>query len=367
MAIAPAPQQTGPLPDIGQLSFGVSDSRVRKRLVGMLQAMGYTVQTVDGNTIGIEVESASLEFLMDAISSELAAEEFAAIRVRLVSADNGKSAVLSNSEMATAEELIARVESAWLVSLLRDGKLSTFFQPVVQMDSGAVVGYECLLRAFDSLGHSVSPSRAFASASDLDLLPQLDRKARRMAITAAGKSKGEGIFFLNTHPQSSESVADAVRSTLDTASEQGLSPDRIVLELTGSGANADVNRISELCHGYRKAGFRIALDDVEPGFRSLSLVADLLPDFVKLDMRLTRRPSLDSLRQTVTRHVLDRVAKAGVSSVVKGIETADEWDWCRKHGACYAQGLFFAAPLPAVSPEPTNPAFRVDGRSEAAV
>lgn len=227
------------------------------------------------------------------------------------------------------------------------------------MRTGHVIGHECLLRAFDQGGHPVPPSRVFATAHELRLHADVDLTARLSAIRAASEHGSEGAFFVNYDHRSCDDVAATVTPTIEAAKRSGIVASRFVFELIGAGVVTDVVHAKRVAQLFREAGFGIALDDVEPGYRSLELVNALRPDFVKLDMRLTRCIRMDNLRQAVARHLLDRTHKEGVLTVVVGIETADEWDWCRDHGADYAQGYFFAPPDVSPVAEPTNPDFRV--------
>ena len=88
----------------------------------------------------------------------------------------------------------------------------------------------------------------------------------------------------------------------------------------------------------------MALDDVGAGYNSLTLLTRLRPDFVKLDMELTRGVDRDRYKARVVGKLLEMARDIGARTVVEGVETDGEWVWARAHGADFVQGYLFARP-----------------------
>ena len=94
----------------------------------------------------------------------------------------------------------------------------------------------------------------------------------------------------------------------------------------------------------------MALDDMGTGFSSMEVLLALRPDYVKLDMSLTRDVDKDEGKSLVTSKLLETVQGLGLRAVAEGIETPGEFDWVREHGVDLGQGFLFARP--ATPPPP---------------
>jgi|SRR5579883_3374508 len=252
-------------------------------------------------------------------------------------------------------DLIEELRAGWLVELLRERRVTTFFHPIVPAASpGEVFGYECLLRGLDPAGGVIPAGRLFAAAKTGDLLFHLDRTARQTAIESAARHATPGLLFVNFNPTSIYNPATCLRSTFLTAESVGLPPGRLVFEVVETEEVRDAEHLVRLLAEYRRAGFRVALDDIGAGYSSLNLLARLQPDFVKIDMELIRGVDRDPYKAQVVGKLLEMARGLGVETVVEGVETVGEWEWARDHGADYVQGYLFARPA-AEPPVPARP------------
>lgn len=130
----------------------------------------------------------------------------------------------------------------------------------------------------------------------------------------------------------------------------GIPAENIVFEVTETDEVRDTEHLYRTLEFYRNAGFRIALDDLGAGYSSLNLLARLRPDFVKLDLFLTRDVDADPYKAMVAKKVMDLARELGATVVAEGVETEEEWRWFRENGADLVQGYFFARPA---SPPPS--------------
>lgn len=235
--------------------------------------------------------------------------------------------------------------------MLREERVAVDFQPIVSVaEPNEIFAYECLLRGVGRGGELVSPGPMFEVARRAGLLVNLDRTARLEAIEWASL---DGIFarvFINFNPSSIYDPRYCLRSTLEPAKRSGLSPEKIVFELTESDKVRDGRQLRGILAHYRGSGFGVALDDLGSNYGSLNLLASLRPDFVKLDIGLAQGLGRDPYRAAISRKLADEL---GVAVIVEGIETEEQWRWLAAHGAEYAQGYFFAKPA---SPPPSIPA-----------
>lgn len=241
---------------------------------------------------------------------------------------------------------LGRIESAWVLDTLRQGRLASVFQPIVSSaDPTAVFAHEVLLRASRGDGTAVAPSDLFHAAAAGGLLFHLDRAARVQAIRAASEAGvfDAGLAFINFVPSSIYDPAFCLRTTEAAVARAGVSPANVVFEVVES-EHGDPDHLRRILRHYRANGFRIALDDLGAGYSSLNLMATLQPDFVKLDMALVQGVALDPYRARMLDALLGMARGLGVETVAEGVETAADFAWVRDHGATYVQGFAVARP-----------------------
>ena len=143
---------------------------------------------------------------------------------------------------------------------------------------------------------------------------------------------------------------------MEAVEKAGIQPGRIVFEVTDSEEVRDTVHLGNVVDYYREGGFGIALDDLGTGYGSLDLLAELTPDFVKLNMGLVGRAGGVPYKASIARELIELANELGVIVIAEGVATEDQYRWVNAHGVDYAQGNFFARPssLP-LAPERVNP------------
>jgi EAL domain-containing protein (putative c-di-GMP-specific phosphodiesterase class I) len=285
------------------------------------------------------------------------------IRVMLCDGKTGSLLHRDIIRMDSLSQFVGRLKSEWLVDYLREDSVESVFHPMVNPRTGRIEAYECLMRGVLPNGEVKQPSEMISSARSTGLLLHLDRIARISAIRNAAKEKVRETIFINFNPSTTCDPELCLRSTVTAAESAGISPSRIVFEVTESEFVTDSDHLKKILSYYRSHGFRIALDDLGSGYSGLSLLTELKPDFVKLDMSLIRKIDTDLYKQQVTRSILEMATRVGVRTVVEGVETHAEWSWTAEHGADMIQGYYFAKPafIPPRGPDITN--WRADSKA----
>lgn len=251
------------------------------------------------------------------------------------------------ARMQPLSRLLGTLRARWLVDILREQRLYSAYQPIVEARSGRVVAHEALIRACDATGVTIPPADLFAAARESNLLFQLDRDARLRAIASArsaGVGDGGGLLFINFNPTAIYDPANCLQSTLEAIQRAGLRPSAVVFEVVESDAVTDPSHLKGILDYYRERGYRVALDDLGAGFSSLNLLEQVRPDFVKLDMHLVRGVDADPYKANILAGLLRMAHALDVKTVVEGVETAAEWNWVREHGATLVQGFLFGQP-----------------------
>lgn len=211
-------------------------------------------------------------------------------------------------------------------------------QPIVDAGTGAVCGYEALLRS----RHAVldTPMRVIAAAESHDMLGRLgdwvtSAAARWLDLLPAGAN-----LFINVHPNELSDL-EAVRHRFET-----LRPwtERIVLEITERGSVLELAGWQDTLGWLSSAGFRIAVDDLGSGYNSLSVLAELQPAFMKVDMSIVHHIDREERKQRLV-DLLARFARATASRLIlEGIESDAEASTARRLGVDLLQGYLFGRP-----------------------
>ncbi len=338
------------LPEASTLVLAPELAHTRRKILAVVQELGLEHRIAGQDVIRLELGGA-LDVLMEHLSGELSPPEQAACRAVLLEdpdgfgiADLGKSGPLST--------LVARSRSSWLTALLSEERLEVHFQPIVHArNPGVPFAYECLARGLDADGGLIPPSALFSSARSADLLFHLDRAARVAAINQAA---GHGLrtpLFINFNPTSIYDPAFCLATTIRAARQTGLPSGNFVFEVVESDEIDDPGHLERILTEYRKAGFKVALDDLGSGYGSLNLLAKLRPDYVKLDMQLIRGVDEDPYKARLVQGLVDAIGDMGSGIIGEGVETEGEYHWLRSAGVDYVQGYYFARPA-SPPPEP---------------
>jgi diguanylate cyclase (GGDEF)-like protein len=233
-----------------------------------------------------------------------------------------------------------------IAALLSLGTVSTVFQPIVELRSGELLGYEALARGPEgSALHA--PLKLFEAARSAGSDSALDRLCLTRALEGFVAQQLPGRLFVNLRPQT---LIDAAVQTPDWPSQLrklGVDPSRIVLELTEQDPLLDFGGMREILAQWRAAGFTVAIDDLGEGFAGLRLWSELRPDWVKLDQHFTRGINVDPLKLEFVRAIEGIAHVCGSRVIAEGIETMAEYQVLRDLGVEFGQGYYIARPAAA--------------------
>jgi EAL domain-containing protein (putative c-di-GMP-specific phosphodiesterase class I)/CheY-like chemotaxis protein len=224
------------------------------------------------------------------------------------------------------------------VRRLLDGKgVSVVFQPMVDLATAAVIGLEALVR-FDSK-RARPPTGWFERAASLGLLVDLELVAARAAVAHVNDLPNEAFLSLNLSPATMTSDAFLGEIT-------GLPGRRVVMEVTEHARVDDYDSLNRSLRLLREQGARLAIDDAGAGFASLQHIVRLSPDFIKLDITLTRNIDADPVRRALATAMISFASEIGAAIIAEGIETEAEFQTLRGLGVPFGQGFYFGDPAP---------------------
>ena len=334
----PAPLQG---PGVIHLKFPLAHSRAK--ILSYLFHSGLECEQ-NGEVVSIAAPDTDLAPLLLPLRQILTSVEQADVRV-LFQAQGAQLQLADYFEVETLAGFLARAQSRWLLEMLSANRLTSWFQPIVScQDSSQIFAYECLMRGRENDGEMVLPDRILGVARGAGLLFQLDRAARLTAIAQAAQHGLNTRIFINFTPTAIYDPVNCLRSTVKAADEAGIARERIVFEVIESEFVHDVPHLNCTLDYYRGSGFKVALDDVGAGYSNLNLLTELRPDYMKLDMQMTRDVDSDPYKATVARKLLETAREIGVETVAEGVETPEEHAWLCANGADYIQGFHIAKP-----------------------
>jgi EAL domain-containing protein (putative c-di-GMP-specific phosphodiesterase class I) len=241
--------------------------------------------------------------------------------------------------------------SKHLREMLAQQLVSTVFQPIVALDTHALLGYECLGRGVHSQ-LTANPGELLALAEKCQLAADLSRSFRLVGVKEAARLNGRPRMFFNLHP--TEMVNDRLLSSLGEAVAILGGGQRMVIEVHENIA-ADTATLRRLSQRLRQLGIGLAYDDFGAGQARLTELTEVPPDFVKLDMKLVRGIEHSKPRQEIIQTLARVCSDLGVRMIAEGIETEDEAKTCQQLGCGFGQGFFFGRPQPAGGLVPRKP------------
>jgi EAL domain-containing protein (putative c-di-GMP-specific phosphodiesterase class I) len=225
--------------------------------------------------------------------------------------------------------------------VLDDRLLRTMFQPIVSVESGAVVGHEALIRG--PAGSILeSPDALIKEAYRQNRVVEFDWIARASASRAALAADlgANDLLFLNIEPLA---LASDCPPDLWPVIVEAFHSFRIVLEVTERSLDRDPRTLFEGIDRQRPTVYGLALDDVGADVRALTMLSVIRPDVIKLDLNVTQRtPSRKAMK--VLHFVYEEVERTGATILAEGVETKQHHSVVHALGAPLAQGWLYGKP-----------------------
>ena len=227
-----------------------------------------------------------------------------------------------------------------LKTVLREGLVEIAYHPIVVTGTEEVYGYEALARG--TMRGLRSPEVMFGVADEANLIWELSRLCRRRAIEGIPTNlEPHQLLFLNIDPHD---FRDPTFRYLDL-DELGIEhPERIVLEITERTAITDYPAFQEYIRSFREQGFRFAVDDAGSGYAGLGSIANLSPDFIKLDISLISGIDTNFMKQNLVETMVSFANDHSIKVIAEGVEREEEYETVKSLGVHLTQGFLFHQP-----------------------
>ncbi len=257
-----------------------------------------------------------------------------------------------------AEELFARIEAllrrssffeemekdkAFLIKELKEiikrELVEMVFQPIFYLETRQLIGYEVLTRG-PQKSPLKNPEKLFKCALNYGMLFDLEMVCRKKALAKVDDLPAEKLFFFNNNPYLIES--ERFKEVLSLYAN----PEQIVLEITERAEVKNFPKFYQILSSAKAKGFKISIDDVGSGYSSLGTIAELEPDFVKIDISLIRDINNKPKKQNLIKAIALLCEQNQTVSIGEGIETEDELNTLINLKIEAGQGYFLGRPAP---------------------
>jgi diguanylate cyclase (GGDEF)-like protein len=233
-------------------------------------------------------------------------------------------------------------------------QLKLFYQPLIDLKSGEVTGFEALARWDHEDRGEISPTEFIPVAEESGLILQLGRWAmHKAADTLAGWdcSAGEPLpLYVGVNLSAIQVARDDIAAVVSSALKaSGLTGNRLTLELTESSIVQDPARATRVFDALKSLEATVAMDDFGTGYSSLAYLQRLPIDVLKIDRSFVSGMMVDPDSVAIVRAVLSLADALGMSTTAEGIETVELATTLATLGCASGQGFYFAKPLEAES------------------
>jgi len=229
-------------------------------------------------------------------------------------------------------------------------QLKLFYQPLINLKSGEVAGFEALARWSHEDRGEISPSEFIPVAEESGLILTLGRWAMdKAAQTLADwdKQSGEALpLYVGVNLSAIQVARDDIAAVVESAlKSSGLTGERLTLELTESSIVQDPARATRVFDALKALNATVAMDDFGTGYSSLAYLQRLPIDVLKIDKSFVSGMMVDPDAVAIVRAVLSLAEALGMSTTAEGIETVELATTLATLGCASGQGYYFAKPL----------------------
>jgi len=295
-------------------------------------SIGYSIYGRDGTT--------ATDLLRDADAAMYRAKSRGRDCVEAFAPGSHETTVLA---LRTANELRRGIER---------GEIVPYFQPIVELTTGHVTGFEALARWLHPERGLLAPDQFLPLAEETGLIGEIGITILRDALAQFASWRARELPFADAHLSVNvgtrqvvdPSFADVVREALG---ESGVPADALWLEITETALLADVKASTVALRDLRSLGLHLAVDDFGTGYSSLTYLKRFPLEALKIDRGFVAGLGLDSEDTTIVEAVVNLGHSFGIDVVAEGVETPLQLSRLRALGCDRGQGYLFGRPRPA--------------------
>lgn len=238
-----------------------------------------------------------------------------------------------------------------LRSAMEEAQFELFFQPIVSIASGAIAGFEALLRWRHPKRGLIRPDHFIPALEETGMIVPVGDWVFHQALSALKRFQGltpdqEALYMsinISYRQFFDERLVDRVAEAVQTL---GVDPGRVTAELTESLFISDPEAAADFLERLRQIGVRIAVDDFGTGYASLTYLHRFPIDTLKIDQAFVRTMEQDAKSRVIVDTLAEMAGKLGMDVVAEGVEELHHFALLRQLGCSKGQGYHFSRPLP---------------------
>jgi diguanylate cyclase (GGDEF)-like protein len=235
-----------------------------------------------------------------------------------------------------------------------DCKLFLHYQPQINIQTGAIIGVEALLRCQDFHSKVINPADFIPIAEETGSIIQIGEWVIRTACQQHKLWQDMGLGNLPIAVNFSVKQLhdrNLVHRITDILAETNVSPAALEVEITETIAIKDLDLTISILESLREIGVKISLDDFGTGYSSLAALKYLPLDRLKIDRSFIRELKLNSVDACIVNTIINLGHELNLSVVAEGVETLEQFKLLRSINCDAVQGFFFSRPIPATDLE----------------
>ena len=265
------------------------------------------------------------------------------------SKDGGKDCVMPFARHMRTEATERLEAFSGIRRALSNGEFRLVYQPIVSLETGGGLGFEALVRWEHPTEGLLSPSQFIDYAEAGGLIIPLGEWVIRTACaqSAAWNCSGRPGYISVNVSGLQLTQSDIAATIADALEESGAAPGDVYLEVTENAVMTDVQKATAAMCRIHQLGVHIGMDDFGTGHSSLSQLADLPFDYVKIDRSFIQRFDRDRRAADLLEAIVTLCRTLDLDAVAEGVETVQQMNHLKSLGVRFAQGFLFGRPVPA--------------------
>lgn len=230
-----------------------------------------------------------------------------------------------------------------LQKIIIEKKIKTLFQPIVNMTTLEIFGYEALSRG-PKKTEFASPLILFILASESGLSFELDRLCRKTAFEAIRHLETDKKIFVNTLAMTIHDPEFRGTYLSELLEDLKIKPENVVFEISEKLAIENYDVFRTAMQDYTDIGIVHASDDIGTGHSDLERIMELNPGFMKIDISFVREIEKNYIKQEIVKAMVNLAKSIGSQVIAEGVETKAEFEKLKELNVTYGQGFLFAKP-----------------------
>ncbi len=227
--------------------------------------------------------------------------------------------------------------------------LKVFYQPIIRIESGKICGYEALARWDDPKAGMLSPAVFINTLEEFHMIHKIDIYIVKKVCEEICRQleSGEPVVPISVNLSRLDfELCDIFDMVEHFRIQYGLPRHLIDVEITESALTENSAHLQNEVKRFRDAGYQIWIDDFGSGYSSLNHLMNYEFDVLKLDLDFLRTYDKHQEAEKLIHHIVQAALEMGIHPLQEGVETEEHLEFLKTIGCEYAQGYYFAKPLP---------------------